>query len=83
VRQAERAKNVDSVLTAAEISKQDELIDFAMPTLTRPKPKPPKDDGAETPRSSAQTPDPPPKGGTPKPEMKMEEAQGSPMMGVD
>ncbi len=79
MRHAERAKNVDSVLTAAEISKQeDELIDFATPILTRPKPKPPKGDGTETPRSGAQTPNPPP-----KPEMKTEEAQGPPAMDVD
>ena len=84
VRHAERAKNVDSVLTAAEISKQrDDLIYFATPILTRPKPKPPKIDGAETPRSGAQTLNPPPKGGTPQPEMKTEEAQGPPEMDVD
>ena len=86
MRQAERTKNVDPVLTAAEISKQeDELIDFATPILTRPKPKPPKDDGddgTETLCSGAQTPNPPPKGGTPKPEMKTEEAQGPPAMDV-
>jgi heat shock protein 4 len=84
VRQAERAKSVDSVLTAAQISKQrDDLIYFATPILTRPKPKPPKIDGAETPRSGAQTPNPPPKGGTPQPELKTEEAQGPPEMDVD
>ncbi|KAI0000483.1 heat shock protein [Russula vinacea] len=83
VRQAERPKNVDPVLNAAEISKKrDELIYFATPILTRPKPKPPKVDGAETPRSGAETPNPPPKGGTPQPEMKTEE-QGPPEMDVD
>jgi heat shock protein 4 len=82
VRQAERTKNVDPVLNATEISKKrDELIYFATPILTRPKPKPPKVDGAETPRSGAETPNPPPKGGTPQPEAKTEE--GPPEMDVD
>jgi heat shock protein 4 len=57
-----------------------------MAILTRLKPKPPKIDGAETPRSGAQTPNPPPKGGTLQPEMKTEEggqAQGAPEMDVD
>ncbi|KAI0302594.1 heat shock protein 70 [Russula brevipes] len=84
VRQTERPKNVDPVLTSAEISKKrDEVIYFASPILTRPKPKPPKVDGAETPRSGAETPNPPPKGGTPQPETKPEEAQGPPEMDVD
>jgi heat shock protein 4 len=84
VRQTERPKNVDPVLNAAEISKKrDELIYFATPILTRPKPKPPKVDGAETPRSGAETPNPPPKGGTPQPEMKTDEADGPPEMDVD
>jgi len=82
VRQAERPKNVDPVLNAAEISKKrDELIYFGTPILTRPKPKPPKVDGAETPRSGAETPNPPPKGGTPQPEAKTEE--GPSEMDVD
>ncbi|KAI0256232.1 heat shock protein 70 family [Lactifluus subvellereus] len=84
VRQSERPKNVDPVLIAAEISKKrDELIYFATPILTRPKPKPPKVDGAETPRSGAETPNPPPKGETPQPELKTEEGQGPPEMDVD
>jgi heat shock protein 4 len=86
VRQGERPKNVDPVLTAAEISKKrDELIYFATPILTRPKPKPPRVDGAETPRSGAETPNPPPKGGTPQPETetKTGEAQGPQEMDVD
>ncbi|KAI0001358.1 heat shock protein [Russula compacta] len=84
VRQTERPKNVDPVLTAAEISKKrDELFYFATPILTRPRPKPPKVDGAETPRSGAETPNPPPKGETPQPETKTEEAQGAPEMDVD
>ena len=41
VRQSERPKNVDPVLTSAEIGKKrDEVIYFAIPILTRPKPKP-------------------------------------------
>ncbi|KAH9956866.1 heat shock protein 70 family [Russula dissimulans] len=84
VRQAERPKNVDPVLTAAEIAKkQDELIYLATPILTRPKPKPPKVDGAETPRSRADTPNPPPKGETPQPEIKTEEGQGPTEMDID
>ena len=82
VRQSERPKNVDPVLTAAEISKKrDELIYFGTPILTRPKPKPPKVDGADTPRSGAETPNPPPKGETPQPELKTEE--GPSEMDVD
>ncbi|KAI0256230.1 hypothetical protein BJV78DRAFT_1278764 [Lactifluus subvellereus] len=84
VRQSERPKNVDPVLTAAQISKKrDELIHFATPILTRPKPKPPKVDGAETPRSGAGTPNPPQKGETPQPEIKTEGGQGPPEMDVD
>ncbi|KAF8271318.1 heat shock protein 70 family [Lactarius quietus] len=68
VRQSERPKNVDVVLTAVEISKKrDELIYFATPILTRPKPKPPKVDGADTPRS----------------ELKTDEGQGPSEMDVD
>lgn len=52
VRQSERPKNVDPVLTSEEIGKKrDEVIYFAIPILTKPKPKP------------AVVP-----GGTPKPE---------------
>ncbi|KAI0305485.1 heat shock protein 70 family [Multifurca ochricompacta] len=81
VRQSERPKNVDPVLTAIEISKKrDEVIYFATPILTRPKPKPPKIDGADTPRSGAETPNPPSKGDT---ETKTEEGQVPPEMDVD
>lgn len=69
VRQSERPKNVDPILTSADIEKKrDEVIYFAIPILTKPKPKPvtpgsgtqtpkegPKQDGSEAP--------PPPKGG--------------------
>ncbi|KAI0044630.1 heat shock protein 70 [Auriscalpium vulgare] len=62
VRQSERPKNIDPVLTAAEIEKKrEELIFFATPILTRPKPKPPKVEGTETPKSGQETPNPPPK----------------------
>ncbi|KAI0266665.1 heat shock protein [Gloeopeniophorella convolvens] len=83
VRQAERPKNVDPVLTAVEIGKKrDEIIYFATPILTRPKPKPPKVDGADTPRSGAETPNPPPpKTGTPTPEGA--KAEGPSEMDVD
>ena len=42
VRQSERPKNVDPILTSAEIGKKrDEVVYFATPILTKPKPKPP------------------------------------------
>jgi len=54
-RQAERPKDVDPVLTSAEIAKKkDEVVYFAVPILTRPKPKPTKTDvpnGTQTPRT--------------------------------
>ncbi|PFH45190.1 hypothetical protein AMATHDRAFT_71930 [Amanita thiersii Skay4041] len=41
-RQVEKGKNVDPVLTSAEIlKKRDDLIFFATPIMARPKPKPP------------------------------------------
>lgn len=58
-RQSEKAKNVDPVLKGSEVmKKRDEIIYFATPILTRPKPKPPKVDtpNAETPKSGQQTP---------------------------
>jgi len=55
VRQSERSKDVDPVLTSAEIEKKrDELIYFAIPILTKPKPKPPVIPSA--PASGTQTP---------------------------
>ncbi|KAJ3512267.1 hypothetical protein NMY22_g15387 [Coprinellus aureogranulatus] len=64
VRQSERPKNVDPVLTSAEIGKKrDEIIYFAIPILTKPKPKvtteAPKDAPKE--EEKTQTPPPPPK----------------------
>ncbi|THG97849.1 hypothetical protein EW026_g4227 [Hermanssonia centrifuga] len=59
VRQSERPKNVEPVLTSAEVlKKKDEIIYFATPILTKPKPKPPKVEGTETPKSGQQTPKP-------------------------
>ncbi|CCL98188.1 uncharacterized protein FIBRA_00182 [Fibroporia radiculosa] len=56
-RQSERPKDVDPVLTSAEVLKRkDEIIYFATPILTRPKPKPPKVEGTETPKSGTETP---------------------------
>ncbi|KAI0066186.1 heat shock protein 70 [Artomyces pyxidatus] len=81
VRQSERAKNVDPILTAAEIEKKrEEIIFFATPILTRPKPKPPKVEGTETPKSGQETPNPPPKTETPTPETK---AEGPSEMDID
>jgi heat shock protein 4 len=49
IRQSERPKNVDPVLTSAEIEKKrDELIYFAVPILTKPKPKPVATPGSGT-----------------------------------
>ncbi|TDL25944.1 heat shock protein 70 [Rickenella mellea] len=61
VRQTERPKNVEAVLTVAEIvKKKDEVIYFAIPILTKPKPKPKLEptNGTETPKSRTDTPDP-------------------------
>lgn len=89
-RQAEKPKNADPVLTSAEIGKKrEEVIYFAIPILTKPKPKPVKAEGTsgtQTPQSGTQTPDAgaqgPPKGeqGPPKGE---EEVPGPPEMDVD
>ncbi|KAI0744328.1 heat shock protein 70, partial [Daedaleopsis nitida] len=62
VRQSERPKNVDPVLTAAEVlKKKDEIIYFATPILTKPKPKPKVEltgtPGQETPKGT-ETPKP-------------------------
>lgn len=62
VKQAERPKNVDPVLKSADVAKKrDEIIYFATPILTKPKPKipsttvPPKD---EQPKTEEQAPKP-------------------------
>lgn len=72
VRQSERPKNVDPILTSADIEKKrDELIYFAIPILTRPKPKPvvtpTPGSGTQTPKEGSkeergEAPTPPPKG---------------------
>ncbi|KAG6918066.1 hypothetical protein DXG01_016723 [Tephrocybe rancida] len=71
VRQSERPKNVDPILTSAEIGKKrDEVIYFATPILTKPKPKPIVPSGTETPKSKTETPKeeaPIPDGETPGP----------------
>lgn len=62
VRQSERPKNVDPVLTGAEIlKKKDEIIYFCHPLLAKPKPKVAvPSPGTETPKSGTETPNPPP-----------------------
>jgi len=87
VRQSERPKNVDPVLKGADVlKKKDEIIYFATPILSKPKPKPPKVDptptgtpnnGTQTPHSGTQTPDHAP----PPPPAK--EDNGPPEMDVD
>jgi heat shock protein 4 len=72
VRQAERPKDVEPVLTEAEIArKRDEVIYFATPIMSKPKPKPPvlptpsastagtpSGAGTQTPNRDMNTPDP-------------------------
>lgn len=69
VRQSERPKNVDPVLTSAEIGKKrDEVIYFAIPILTKPKPKPPVvPSGTQTPKEEGKGTPPPPKEGAKEP----------------
>lgn len=76
-RQSERAKNVDPVLTSAEIlKKKEEIIHFCYPLLAKPKPKvAAPSSGAETPRSGTETPNPQPP--------QKEETQGPSEMDVD
>ncbi|KAF9241764.1 Hsp70 protein-domain-containing protein [Melanogaster broomeanus] len=58
-RQAERPKNQDGVLRPVDIlKKKDEIIYFAIPILTKPKPKAIPPNGTQTPQSGTQTPDP-------------------------
>ncbi|KAF8201078.1 heat shock protein 70 family [Mycena galopus ATCC 62051] len=86
VRQAESPKNVEPVLKSAEIGKKrDEVIYFATPILTRPKPKPPvvpgsgaNTPGTQTPKTGKDTPEPTAEGA------KAEtEAQGPSEMDID
>ncbi len=85
VRQSERPKNVDPVLTSAEIEKKrDELIYFAIPILTKPKPKPvvtPSGSGTQTPKESAKDEQPQKGGEAPPPPAK--EDKGPSEMDVD
>ena len=75
-RQSERPKNVDPVLTGADVlKKNDEIMYFAIPFMSKPKPKPPKvgtpnastpNNGTQTPQNRRETPleqPPPPSGG--------------------
>ncbi|THH12785.1 hypothetical protein EW146_g7370 [Bondarzewia mesenterica] len=79
VRQAERPKNVDPVLTVAEIAKKrEEVIFFATPILTRPKPKLPK---VEPEPSKTETPKQP-KTEAP-PEAEVPKVEDEPEMDVD
>lgn len=62
VRQSERPKDVDPILTSAEIAKKrDEVIYFATPILSKPKPKP-----TPTPSATPGTQTPKPETGTPQ-----------------
>lgn len=64
VRQSERPKNTDAIISCEEIlKKKEELIYFAVPIMTKPKPKvtsTPNGTGTETPKSRTDTPDPAP-----------------------
>ncbi|KAG2365390.1 heat shock protein 70 family [Suillus spraguei] len=89
-RQAEKPKNVDPVLTCAEIGKKrEDVIYFAIPILTKPKPKPVKPEGTsgtQTPQSGTQTPDAGAQGpqkGEQGPQKGEEEVPGPPEMDVD
>lgn len=89
-RQAEKPKNVDPVLTSVEIGKKrEDVIYFAIPILTKPKPKPVKAEGTpgtQTPQSGTQTPDAGAQGpqkGEQGPQKAEEEAPGPPEMDVD
>lgn len=76
-RQSEKPKNVDPVLTSADIlKKKDEVIYFCHPLLAKPKPKVAvPSPGTETPKSGTETPNPPPP--------QKEEPQGPSEMDVD
>ncbi|KAG1829690.1 heat shock protein 70 family [Suillus variegatus] len=89
-RQAEKPKNADPVLTSAEIAKKrEEVIYFAIPILTKQKPKPVKAEGTpgtQTPQSGTQTPDAGAQGpqkGEQEPPKGEEEVPGPPEMDVD
>lgn len=85
VRQSERPKNVNPVLTSADIlKKRDEIIYLATPIFSKPKPRPPKVEqptGTETPKSGQQTPKPEPN--AEQPPAGQAEDNGPPEMDVD
>jgi heat shock 70kDa protein 4 len=67
VRQSERPKNVDPVLTASEISKKrDEVINVAIPILTKPKPKPKVEPTTDAPKPEGESKQEPPRTEEPK-----------------
>ncbi|KAF7377707.1 Heat shock protein [Mycena sanguinolenta] len=87
VRQAESPKNIEPVLKSAEIAKKrDEVIYFATPILTKPKPKPPVvpggtptgTPGTQTPKTGKDTPEPTADGNA-----KETEAPGPSEMDID
>ncbi|KAJ8457005.1 hypothetical protein ONZ45_g18491 [Pleurotus djamor] len=56
-RQAEKPKNADPTLTTEEISKKrDDVIYFATPIMTKPKPKVVPTPGSDTPKNGTETP---------------------------
>ena len=82
-RQTERAKNVDPVLTSAEVTKRrDEIIYFATPILSKPKPKVTTTPGQDTPKSGQQTPQTNPDQQQPPPAEEPKD-NGPPEMDVD
>ncbi|VDC07564.1 unnamed protein product [Peniophora sp. CBMAI 1063] len=82
VRQSEKPKNVDPILTSAEIEKRrDEIIYHATPILSKPKPKPPKVE-PEAAKSGQQTPQPEPAAEQQAPPPKTE-PEGPSEMDVD
>jgi len=77
VRQSERPKDIDPVLTSAEIAKKrDEVIYFATPILSKPKPKPiptpSATPGTQTPKTGTETPEPANTTTPPPPEMDVD-----------
>ncbi|KAG8214149.1 heat shock protein 70 family [Butyriboletus roseoflavus] len=83
-RQAERPKHEDAVLKVGDIiKKREEVVYFAIPILTRPKPKPIKAEtpnGTQTPQSGTQTPDP---GAKQQQQQAQQQQEGPTEMDVD
>ncbi|KAF5346723.1 hypothetical protein D9756_010386 [Leucocoprinus leucothites] len=85
-KQAEKPKNVDPVLTSKEVEKKrDEVIYFATPIMTRPKPKPPvvPTGGSGTPQGGGTPGTQTPKRETPKPEKQQQQQQQAEAGGMD